>query len=671
MSPRGELTATASPVLAIDALGVNARRRLAPEKAPATGPHPRPSVSISTPRREKSGRSARRSRVIASRCPPRPGRRPRSRRTAHRRASRRLSTPSCSPGRRGIASLYPVFAGACVLYAALTFYGSLHRQTHGAWSAPLDDVFIHFDYARATARGYPFQWSEGNGFSSGNTSLTYPFVAGARLPASASAACSLMIWAAIVACVSTLGFLLAAGAPRRAARPLGEVPGPAGGPLARRARLVALQRHGERLPPRRVGPRARRRRSPSCRAAERGEPPSRARGWLAGLAGALLFATRPESVVCVAALRRARRARGAARALGRRASRRSPRCARIGVPGALAVVGAGAREPRLHRRVGGQRRHRQARAQQPLHDARREVGRVPLPPRVRRSSATPSTTSPTWHAGWGWLVPARGARPALRAAHARRSAILLWASALGWLALVALNRAGALAERALHDVRGRLGPRALRDGPRASSLSRATRRDRRRASAAPSRASPSRASRSRSLVGLYWVAPAPADARPDLVLRPRQPQHPRPAPRRGQAASPSSARSACSSATRARSCTRRTCPASISSASAATTICPSRAPACTASAPRSSSSSACPSRAARHDGHLPLVVGRPPDALRPAPRRGPRVRQRHLRRRREGHLPAPTGAPLDRSGKPRVDPRPASASSTSSTSPIS
>jgi hypothetical protein len=62
--------------------------------------------------------------------------------------------------------LFATYAGACVLYAAVAFYGSMHRQTGGVWSAPLDDVFIHFDYARATARGYPFQWSEGNGYSS-------------------------------------------------------------------------------------------------------------------------------------------------------------------------------------------------------------------------------------------------------------------------------------------------------------------------------------------------------------------------------------------------------------------------------------------------------------------------------------------------------------------------
>ncbi len=104
--------------------------------------------------------------------------------------------------------LHLAFSIACVSIAAHTFYGYMHVQTGGEWSAPLDDVFIHFDYARATARGYPFQWSEGNGYSSGNTSLSYPFVlalgyfVGFR-------GLLLMKWAAIVACASILAFLLA------------------------------------------------------------------------------------------------------------------------------------------------------------------------------------------------------------------------------------------------------------------------------------------------------------------------------------------------------------------------------------------------------------------------------------------------------------------------------
>jgi hypothetical protein len=78
----------------------------------------------------------------------------------------------------------------------------------GSWSAPLDDVFIHFDFARSIARGAPFQWLEGNGYSSGGTSILYPFVlalgwlVGFR-------DLRLVIWAGVVACVSVFCLLLA------------------------------------------------------------------------------------------------------------------------------------------------------------------------------------------------------------------------------------------------------------------------------------------------------------------------------------------------------------------------------------------------------------------------------------------------------------------------------
>jgi len=111
--------------------------------------------------------------------------------------------------RKGVHDIaYALFACLCILVMARLFYGEMMAQTGGEWSAPLDDVFIHFDYARATARGYPFQWSEGNGYSTGNTSLTYPFAlalgywVGFRGPA-------LMLWAAIVACCCVLAYLLA------------------------------------------------------------------------------------------------------------------------------------------------------------------------------------------------------------------------------------------------------------------------------------------------------------------------------------------------------------------------------------------------------------------------------------------------------------------------------
>src|SRR5262245_53778298 len=120
--------------------------------------------------------------------------------------------------------LYAGFAGVCTLAAARLFYGSMRAQlvTTGTgssrmlaeWSAPLDDVFIHFDFARAISRGHPFEWSEGNGYSSGGTSLLYPFVLaiGYRLgfrEQRLTSEPSLMLWAALLACVFVFSFLLA------------------------------------------------------------------------------------------------------------------------------------------------------------------------------------------------------------------------------------------------------------------------------------------------------------------------------------------------------------------------------------------------------------------------------------------------------------------------------
>jgi hypothetical protein len=103
--------------------------------------------------------------------------------------------------RRTEGALWVLWAAVCTIASARQFYGYMMMQTGGHWSAPLDDVFIHFDYARAAAEGHPFEWFSGNGYSSGNTSLLYPFVlaigwlGGFREVA-------IMKWAAIVAMTS-------------------------------------------------------------------------------------------------------------------------------------------------------------------------------------------------------------------------------------------------------------------------------------------------------------------------------------------------------------------------------------------------------------------------------------------------------------------------------------
>ncbi len=126
-------------------------------------------------------------------------------------------------------AVYAIVAGLTTLFVARVFYASLRLQTlHdvywsdppafdaappapelGPWSAPLDDVFIHFDFARSAARGFPFQWVAGNGYSSGGTSLLYPLllVPGYWL---GFRDLRLMEWAAWLACVSTFVCLLAA-----------------------------------------------------------------------------------------------------------------------------------------------------------------------------------------------------------------------------------------------------------------------------------------------------------------------------------------------------------------------------------------------------------------------------------------------------------------------------
>ncbi len=76
---------------------------------------------------------------------------------------------------RGALALWYAAAIGVVLAAAAAFYVPALRRT-GVWPAPLDDVYIHFDFARSIAVGHPFEWVPGNGYSSGATSIAYPFV---------------------------------------------------------------------------------------------------------------------------------------------------------------------------------------------------------------------------------------------------------------------------------------------------------------------------------------------------------------------------------------------------------------------------------------------------------------------------------------------------------------
>jgi hypothetical protein len=80
-----------------------------------------------------------------------------------------------------LAALEPLawhlFAAALVVAMAAAFLApARERVGPSLWPAPLDDVYIHFAFARSAALGHPFEWLPGNGYSSGGTSLVYPLV---------------------------------------------------------------------------------------------------------------------------------------------------------------------------------------------------------------------------------------------------------------------------------------------------------------------------------------------------------------------------------------------------------------------------------------------------------------------------------------------------------------
>ncbi len=69
-----------------------------------------------------------------------------------------------------------LFDAALAAFAGARFFAAAFPYTHGAWPIPLDDTYIHFDFARAWAGGHPFSWIAGQGYSSGETAPLYAMV---------------------------------------------------------------------------------------------------------------------------------------------------------------------------------------------------------------------------------------------------------------------------------------------------------------------------------------------------------------------------------------------------------------------------------------------------------------------------------------------------------------
>lgn len=122
--------------------------------------------------------------------------------------------------KRQAPKLWILAATLIVAGVAAAFWGAGIARTGGAFPVPLDDVYIHFGFARSAALGHPFEWIPGNGYSSGGTSLIYPLVLAPAWAVGFRGA-RLAIFAALlsVACVVDLGrsirdLLVRARAPR-------------------------------------------------------------------------------------------------------------------------------------------------------------------------------------------------------------------------------------------------------------------------------------------------------------------------------------------------------------------------------------------------------------------------------------------------------------------------
>ena len=330
-------------------------------------------------------------------------------------------------------ALYALWAAAWTIGSARTFYGYMMRQTGGEWSAPLDDVFIHFDYARATALGHPFEWVVGNGYSSGNTSLTYPFVLALGWLVGFRDA-SLMKWAAVVAMVCTFATMLAA---RRIFLSIDRRPNTTSAMTLGAWLVPPLLVHG-------VGALAWSLWSGMevawFLAAWAGAllaflhldagPESQVvpRSWWLGFWGLALVTTRPESGATIAAFGVAAAIRWRRDALGI--------LARVGAPAALALVAQAVANKLFTNEWSANGAIVKLALNNPFLDsaAKYEDWHFNLKYSLLRNTEYHFADAP-W---WGSLLLGLGLA-SLAVKETRRIALILWAQIIGWSVLVALN----------------------------------------------------------------------------------------------------------------------------------------------------------------------------------------------------------------------------------------
>lgn len=111
-----------------------------------------------------------------------------------------VNNPTVKYAHGWVALLFALVAGAVLL----AYVWTSHATAEGVTLLPLDDVYIHFQYARQMAEGQPFVYNPGHPPTSGATSFLYPVLLalGYRL---GFQGLDLSLWAMILGAVALFG----------------------------------------------------------------------------------------------------------------------------------------------------------------------------------------------------------------------------------------------------------------------------------------------------------------------------------------------------------------------------------------------------------------------------------------------------------------------------------
>src|SRR5262247_4000795 len=79
-------------------------------------------------------------------------------------------------GSRGMRERWPTLIAVAAALAVAAVYAQRTLAVTSPFGFPLDDAFIYMTYAKQIARGHPYTFFDGGGYSAGATSMLWPLL---------------------------------------------------------------------------------------------------------------------------------------------------------------------------------------------------------------------------------------------------------------------------------------------------------------------------------------------------------------------------------------------------------------------------------------------------------------------------------------------------------------